>query len=164
MPFLAPLIVIAFAFFEPIKDFLFPSKEEVKQRKADREKRISDRENEMRRAKELKDRLAAREKELYWERYKQLRQAIEAMPIYENWKKEAIVKSGGKCEMCGETTGLEVHHRISFHKIVTYYKITNIVQAFQCHALWNVDNGSVLCKNCHDKMESSKVYQKINQT
>lgn len=148
---------------------LFPSQEEIKQRKIDRDKRRREREKEnlereevVRLAKEQKDRQLVLEKELYWANYKKLRQEIEAMPIYTNWKNTAIAKSGGRCEMCGETTGLQVHHRVSFHKIITHYRVTNIMEAFQCHALWEVSNGSVLCEDCHNKMESSKTYQKNN--
>ncbi len=39
---------------------------------------------------------------------------------------------------------------------VTKYKITTVEMAFECNALWEVSNGSVLCKNYHAKMESSK--------
>lgn len=38
----------------------------------------------------------------------------------------------------------------------------NISEAFKYDELWNVDNGSVLCKECHTKMESSKHYNLNN--
>ena len=101
------------------------------------------------------------EKEARMAEYQKLRKEIEAMPKYENWKNSVFLKNGARCEMCGEVKNLEIHHRQSFHSIIRAYQIKNIAQAFEANALWEIDNGSVLCKTCHAKMESSK-YREIN--
>ena len=94
-------------------------------------------------------------------RYQQLRKEIEAMPKYENWKNAVFMKYGRRCEMCGKTDNLEIHHRRSFNCLLKNYEITTKVQAFECDALWNVNNGSVLCKECHDKMTSSQQFKSL---
>jgi len=85
----------------------------------------------------------------------QLRTEIEKMPKYSTWKNEVFEKCGRKCEMCGETNELEIHHRDSFDSMLKAFEINKAKDAFECNALWRVDNGSVLCKKCHEKMESS---------
>lgn len=101
------------------------------------------------------------EKEARMAEYQQLRKEIEAMPKYENWKRAVFKKNGVMCEMCGETKNLEIHHRQSFYSIVKACGIKNIVQAFENNSLWDIDNGSVLCKTCHAKTKSSK-YHDLN--
>ena len=44
----------------------------------------------------------------------ELRAEIEQMPKYENWRRDVLEKCGRKCERCGETSDLEVHHKIAF--------------------------------------------------
>ena len=90
---------------------------------------------------------------------RQLRAEIEKMPKYSNWRSTIFDKCGRKCEMCGVANGLEIHHRTSFDSLLKSYKITTAVEAFECDALWNINNGSVLCKECHSKMESSKYHE-----
>ncbi|MCR4334753.1 MAG: hypothetical protein NUV47_03455 [Patescibacteria group bacterium] len=89
------------------------------------------------------------------QKYLDLRKQIEKMPIYQRWKQEIMNKCGSKCQMCGSSNNLQVHHLDSFYSIIKQYNITSIEKAFECKQLWNVDNGEILCKNCHDKMESS---------
>lgn len=101
-----------------------------------------------------------KEKEAQMAEYQQLRKEIEAMPKSANYKKAVFLKNGEKCEMCGNNKkeDLEIHHRKSFYSIVQKYQIKNIAEAFECDELWDVENGSVLCKKCHAKMESSKYH------
>lgn len=120
----------------------------VRREKREEEQRIVEK------AREREER-RKRDEEAYAVR-RQLRIEIEKMPKYSNWRNAVFVRCGRACEICGETKGLEIHHRVSFDAIQRAYKISTIVQAFECDALWNVNNGSVLCKQCHEKMESSK--------
>lgn len=112
-------------------------------------------------AKEKKDCKERQEKEARMAEYQQLRKEIEAMPKYANWKNAVFSKIGMVCEMCGGTNNLEIHHRQSFYSIIQAYQIKNVVQAFETNALWEIDNGSVLCRECHTKMTSSK-YHNLN--
>lgn len=113
-------------------------------------------------AKEKKDYVEQQEKEARMAEYQKLRKEIEAMPKYENWKNAVFSKNGKRCEICGEVKNLEIHHRQSFYSIIRACQIKNIVQAFEANALWEIDNGSVLCKTCHTKMESSKYREQNN--
>lgn len=120
----------------------------IRREKREEEQRIAERARE-------REECRKRDEEAYVTR-RQLRTEIEKMPKYSNWRNAVFARCDRACEMCGETKGLEIHHRVSFDAIQRAYKINTIVQAFDCDALWNVSNGSVLCKQCHEKMESSK--------
>lgn len=109
---------------------------------------IKERERQATLLKEVKDREYAIRK--------QLRAEIEKMPKYSNWRTAVFERCGKRCEMCGSMKELEIHHRISFDSLLRKNQITTIEKAFECDALWETDNGSVLCKECHAKMESSK--------
>lgn len=93
-------------------------------------------------------------------KYKKLRGDIEEMPLYKNWKKSIFKKYGKICQVCGSDQKLEIHHKISMYSILKNYGVENIHEAFECEKLWDIDNGIVLCHNCHEKMESSKYYNK----
>ena len=95
--------------------------------------------------------------------YKQLRQEIEKMPQYGIWRQSVLTKFGKKCAVCGDTENLEVDHRYkSFYRIVQTYGITDIIQAYGCVELWDVDNGAPLCKTHHDQTPSSRKYREHN--
>ncbi|MFA5936665.1 MAG: DUF4116 domain-containing protein [Candidatus Paceibacterota bacterium] len=97
------------------------------------------------------------------ENYSKLRKEIEQMPQYEIWRQAVLEKFGRKCAVCGSTENLEVDHRYkSFYAIIKEYDITNIIQAYECPTLWNVNNGAPLCKIHHDKTTSS-VYRNLKQ-
>lgn len=145
------------------------AKHERINRKQEREaKRIQqEEENKIKKEEEVlrlkqKEEEARQEKEARMAEYQKLRKEIEAMPKYENWKNAVFSKNGARCEMCGEVKNLEIHHRQSFYSIIRACQIKNIVQAFEANVLWDIDNGSVLCKTCHTKMESSKYREQNN--
>lgn len=97
-------------------------------------------------------------------KYKSLRKEIEAMPQYKIWREAVIKKFGRKCSVCGSTENIEVDHRFkSFYAIVRENRITDIVKAYECAELWNVDNGAPLCKKHHDQTKSSVYYSMKNQ-
>lgn len=95
------------------------------------------------------------QEENQYKKYSVLRKRIEQMPIYERWRQDVINRCINKCQMCGINNNLEVHHRVSFYLLLKQYNITSIEKAFENKNLWNIDNGEVLCKECHNKMESS---------
>ena len=88
------------------------------------------------------------------EAYQKLRKEIEQMPKYNNWRNLVFQKYGNCCEICGSIDHLEIHHRKSFGEIIKEYKIDSIMKAFSCNALWDVDNGSVLCRDHHKETSS----------
>jgi len=104
------------------------------------------------------------QKNSQYESYVGLRAEIEQMPISQRWKQDVRKKCENKCQMCGSNKNTEVHHLDSFYLILKQNNINSIEKAFECKKLWNVDNGEVLCKKCHDKMESSKYRALKNST
>lgn len=94
--------------------------------------------------------------------YKAWRVELEHMPKYQSWKRDVFTKCGKRCEICGKTENLEIHHRKSLHLIWQQEDIKDIYQAFECDRLWDVDNGSVLCHECHERMESSKQHKNLS--
>lgn len=106
------------------------------------------------------ERISVKEAEIV--KYKELRKDIEAMPQYQIWKEEVLKKFGRKCIICGAAENIEVHHRYSFYLIIKRHGIINTVQAYECGALWDVNNGALLCRIHHDKTKSSVYYRKNN--
>lgn len=103
-----------------------------------------------------------RELELYLEKeakinlYRQLRKDIEAMPQYQQWRQSVLQKYDTKCVVCGSTENIEVDHRYeSFYSIIQRHRITNVIDAYECSALWDINNGAPLCKLHHDQTRSS---------
>jgi len=90
------------------------------------------------------------------DKYHQLRKDIEIMPQYAQWRRSVFAKYGRKCAECDSGENLQIHHRVSLFSILIQNKVISIEQASECESLWNVNNGQVLCKACHDKMESSR--------
>lgn len=109
---------------------------------------------------ELKRKLEDEEK---FNQYRQLRKAIEAMPQYSLWRQDVLNRFGKKCAICGSTDNIEVDHRYkSFYAIIKQNNIMNTIQAYECHALWDINNGAPLCKAHHDKTKSSMYYRERN--
>lgn len=79
------------------------------------------------------------------------------MPQYEHWRQAVFEKFGRKCSVCGLTENLEIDQRyMSFYALIRYCGITNTVQAYECAALWDSNNGAPLCKTHHDQTTSSR--------
>lgn len=65
------------------------------------------------------------------------------------------VKNKSKvCIGCGGKDKLEADHIKSFKDIMDENKIKTFEQAINCKNLWNINNGRVLCKECHLKTKS----------
>ena len=90
--------------------------------------------------------------------YKKLRQEIENTPRSKRWHKEILERSEGKCEHCGETKNFHVHHLDSFYSIIKDCRITTTLQAVECKPLWDLENGIVLCEDCHKETPSYKYW------
>ncbi|MDD2785918.1 MAG: hypothetical protein PHS79_03430 [Patescibacteria group bacterium] len=87
--------------------------------------------------------------------YRQLRKEIEATPQYKHWRQGVLDKYGKKCILCGSGEKIEVDHRYqSFYAIIKRFGITNIVEAYECEALWDINNGAPLCRSHHELTKS----------
>ena len=138
--------------------------ERTTERETKRRKRIElAKEQETQRKERIQEQEMLRQEKINAERkkYFDLRKQIEQMPIYNRWRQDVINKCGNKCQMCGSTDKLEVHHRISFYQLLKRLNIYSREQAVNSMQLWDTDIGVVLCKECHDKMESSRVYNSM---
>lgn len=61
---------------------------------------------------------------------------------YQRWRKQVLAKCGKKCQMCGSTENIEVHH------IVPIAENKDLRYA--------VDNGMVLCRKCHKEVHRNR--------
>lgn len=67
------------------------------------------------------------------------------------WKKLVLFKDGFTCVKCDNIENLEVHHIKEFSKILEDNNIKSIEKALRCEELWDVNNGTTLCVECHAK-------------
>lgn len=74
--------------------------------------------------------------------YKQVR----ASPYYRRWRLEVLERDNNECTSCGGKETLEVDHIIPFASLFHEAQILNDVTI-----IFDVDNGRVLCKECHVK-------------
>ena len=106
---------------------------------------------------------AEQRKQEIWASYVKLEKDIRAMPRYAVWRQDVLAKYGRRCAVGGPecTKDLEVDHfPRSLYSLVLMYGIQNAgIQAYECTALWDVNNGAVLCKFHHDQTKSSRYRQ-----
>lgn len=95
-------------------------------------------------------------------KYIQLRRDIETTPQYHQWRQLIFKICGRSCYNCSLEDNLQIHHKTSFYSILKRNNINSKEQALQCEELWNINNGQVLCKRCHDTMDSSINHNKYN--
>jgi hypothetical protein len=67
---------------------------------------------------------------------------------YKDWRNKIYNSQKGMCYICKEE-GTDVHHNIRFVDIITNNNINTYEESLKCDELWNLDNGTVLCKKCH---------------
>lgn len=120
--------------------------ENIKMAKEERERKLQERLEEQQRIKEEA-----------LQRNSDFMNKIRQTPRYERWKEEVKEKCGNKCQIDKSHANryTEVHHLVSLHAILKQNNIISIEGALGCRTLWDTDNGIVLCKECHDQMESS---------
>ncbi len=83
--------------------------------------------------------------------YSKIRKLFE----YSIWRSSVYQRDNFICQSCfKENQRLECHHIKGFSKIISEFKIKNIQNAIDCKALWDINNGKTLCKNCHKHTDS----------
>lgn len=75
---------------------------------------------------------------------------------YQKWRKEVLETKGDFCNKCGITGALQVHHKKKLVKIVLEKNIKTLSDALKEKKIWDVNNGQVLCSNCHIESHISK--------
>lgn len=81
-----------------------------------------------------------------------LREALRLIPQYRAWHKAVAERDKKTCQHCGakgKKARLEVDHIRPFSAILAEENIQTIEEGIACKALWDVDNGRVLCHDCH---------------
>lgn len=80
-----------------------------------------------------------------------LSMSIRKMQVYKDWQKKVLEIDDYRCHWCGSSKNLQVDHIWSFSNLLSKYQITCLEDAEICDDLWNLDNGRVLCVECHKK-------------
>lgn len=77
------------------------------------------------------------------------------MREYYEWRTEIFQRDNFTCKDCNRHGGyLTVHHIKSFSLILKENKIATRQEARECDELWDLDNGIVLCEECHRKTDN----------
>ena len=79
----------------------------------------------------------------------QFRKKLRNLGKYCNWRDEIIQRDGG-CKDCGSRENIEVDHApLTLKDILLKYSIDTVEKALACDALWDTNNGQVLCAMHH---------------
>ena len=69
---------------------------------------------------------------------------------YGEWHKKIRERDCWACQICKKHGGkIDVDHIIPLYKLIMQYNIKTIEDARNCEALWDINNGRVLCNPCH---------------
>lgn len=69
---------------------------------------------------------------------------------YREWIMAVFKRDNFTCTKCGATkVYLHAHHLKLFSQIMQEHSITTIEEALECAELWDVENGTSLCEECH---------------
>ena len=165
--FILFVIILAVSFIPSKKDRelnAWVAKEKAKRKEEEKQQTLKLAEEVEHRRKIERQEAVEQEQKIREDRHQQyleLEKQIRLMPIYERSTQHVFKKCGNICQICGTRENLQAHHRISFYMILKHFSITSKEKAFECRQLWDVENGEILCKECHDKMESSKNRQSL---
>jgi hypothetical protein len=90
----------------------------------------------------------------------ELYHAIRTCQEYLDWRKAVFKRDWFKCQDCGskKSGSFHAHHLMYLSTIVYSYNITTIEEARACPALWDIDNGVTLCKDCHHSRHKKDGY------
>ncbi len=76
--------------------------------------------------------------------------------LYREWRLRVFERDFYTCQLCNTKEG-ELHadhYPIPFNELLKRYEIKTLDDALVCKELWKIENGRVLCRNCHKKSES----------
>lgn len=71
---------------------------------------------------------------------------------YKRWRRKVIAQDGGICQnpsCLGQESRLEAHHIIPVWQLVKKYGIKSSIEARDCDAFWDPENGITYCQKCH---------------
>ncbi|MDP2685572.1 MAG: hypothetical protein Q8P20_11180 [bacterium] len=80
---------------------------------------------------------------------------IREMPEYFSWIIDVYDRDGKQCQICKTIKGsFNVDHIVPFSYIVRKNNLTTVLEAKECEELWDINNGRVLCVECHRKTDT----------
>lgn len=79
-----------------------------------------------------------------------------SMP-YKEWRSAVLQRDKYICRNCDCNEHVHVHHVVEFANIIKQYSILTVENAYSCTDLWNIENGIVLCENCHLKIHNKVI-------
>lgn len=71
---------------------------------------------------------------------------------YEKWRLKVLERDNFKCQECGGSINLHVHHKKSLALMVEEYKETFKKLNVHDDVFYQIDNGKTLCKKCHKEV------------
>lgn len=84
-----------------------------------------------------------------------LSQKIRHSKEYDRWRKSVLKRDNYTCQFCGQIGGkLNVDHIKAFSKILLDNEINSVDKSLECFELWDIQNGRVLCIECHKKTDT----------
>jgi len=81
--------------------------------------------------------------------------AVRTSAPYKKWRKAVIKRDGYICGECeveskkGKFCLMHVDHIVPLSFLLKENNINTVYEAIGCKALWKIENGRVLCKECH---------------
>lgn len=86
-----------------------------------------------------------------------LNKAIRKLPKYKRWRSDIFERDNWTCKTCQDRgCYLEAHHIKPFSEIVEENNIKTLEDAIKCKDLWNTDNGTTLCVDCHNLTKNGR--------
>jgi hypothetical protein len=79
---------------------------------------------------------------------KTLSQAIRTLTIYQEWRRQILIKDNYICRICNSKAN-EVDHIIPISILLKTFSIKNTQEAINKKELWRLEIGRSLCNNCH---------------
>jgi len=88
---------------------------------------------------------------------------IRTSRLMRDWRKSVSIRDNYTCQACNiEGAKINVDHIKEFSVIIEENKITDINLARNCQDLWDINNGQVLCEQCHS-VKTSKFMKQLWQ-
>lgn len=86
-----------------------------------------------------------------------LKNRIRKIYEYRQWRSDVYTRDNFTCITCGSKGNqLNAHHIVPFNVLIRRYKISSIDEAIKCSALWDINNGMTLCKQCHSDLHKER--------
>lgn len=91
-----------------------------------------------------------------------LNRSIRGCAKMETWQKVVTLVYNNKCARCFSQDQLHVHHLHPLRSIVLEENVRTLEDADKCARLWDLENGILLCKQCHREIHQE--YHEVDRT